>query len=146
MRLLTFLSRICRKKFLLLFLAMAALASCSERHSKTSEGTTHQPVNLVGKEASKTRQSVIPDKAYEVLRYIQKYHRAPKDHVGGKKFGNYEQLLPQKTARGKKVKYQEWDVNPKREGSGRGAERIVTSDDERAWYTADHYRSFIEMH
>lgn len=61
---------------------------------------------------------------------------------GGERFGNREQLLPKTSADGQRIRYQEWDVNPKEPGQGRDAERIVTGDDGSAWYTADHYASF----
>jgi ribonuclease T1 len=87
----------------------------------------------------------IPPKVYEVLAYIRVHNRAPQGHVGGKRFGNYEKLLPIKKVGGGLMYYREWDVNPKINGKNRGKERIVTSDDDRAWYTRDHYRSFVEI-
>jgi guanyl-specific ribonuclease Sa len=33
----------------------------------------------------------------------------------------------------------------KAEGRNRGAERLVTGSDGRAWYTGDHYRTFTEV-
>jgi ribonuclease T1 len=104
--------------------------------------TTIQPERWTAPEKIQNR---IPPKVYEVLAYIRKHNRAPQGHVGGKKFGNYEKLLPIKKANGGLMYYREWDVYPKRKGINRGKERIVTSDDERAWYTNDHYRSFVEI-
>lgn len=43
------------------------------------------------------------------------------------------------------LRFQEWDVNPKKPGRGRDAERIITADDGSAWYTDDHYRSFKQI-
>jgi ribonuclease T1 len=45
---------------------------------------------------------------------------------------------------GKPARYREWDVNPKKKGKNRGAERLVTSE-KRAWYTRDHYETFEEL-
>jgi guanyl-specific ribonuclease Sa len=59
--------------------------------------------------------------------------------------GNYEGLLPRYDSRRKRIEYREWDVRPKAEGRNRGAERLVTGSDGRAWYSADHYRSFLEV-
>ena len=66
-------------------------------------------------------------------------------YVGGRNFQNRERQLDIKDATGKKIKYQEWDVNPKIQGKNRGTERIITGSDNRAWYTNDHYQSFVEI-
>lgn len=64
---------------------------------------------------------------------------------GGQTFRNNERLLPQRTTDGQRITYQEWDVNPKERGRSRDAERIVTGSDGTAWYTDDHYRSFVQI-
>ena len=87
----------------------------------------------------------VPVKVGPVLEYIDKYQRPPEGHVGGRPFGNYEGLQPKKDARGRSIKYQEWDVNPRMPGKNRGPERLVTGSDGSAYYTADHYRSFIKI-
>ncbi len=87
----------------------------------------------------------IPAAAYETLDYIRNYKRAPEGFVGGRKFGNYEKRLPVKTESGMKIAYKEWDIYPKVPGKNRGPERLVTGSDNRAWYTPDHYDSFILM-
>lgn len=53
--------------------------------------------------------------------------------------------LPAKDSSGKKINYQEWDVNPKKAGQGRDAERIITGSDGSAYYTGDHYNTFTRM-
>lgn len=92
-----------------------------------------------------SRQEAIPPKVREVLAYIRAHDRAPANYVGGRKFGNYENHLPKTTPQGQRIQYREWDVNPKRENQNRGAERLVTGSDDRAWYTRDHYNSFVEV-
>ncbi len=87
----------------------------------------------------------IPQKAILVLKYIHEHHKAPEGYVGGRTFGNYENHLPKLDDKGRKIKYQEWDIHPKVDGKNRGAQRLVTGSDERAWYTADHYNSFSEI-
>lgn len=87
----------------------------------------------------------IPEAARKTLAYVRLHRQAPPGYVGGRRFGNYERLLPQQNKVGKRLSYQEWDIYPKKNGRNRGAERIVTSNDERAWYTPDHYKSFKEM-
>ncbi|MGA8329225.1 MAG: ribonuclease domain-containing protein, partial [Mycobacterium sp.] len=65
---------------------------------------------------------------------------------GGGDFRNVtpsgEQLLPTTDASGKRINYQEWDVNPRVPDAGRDAERIITGSDGSAWYTTDHYGTF----
>lgn len=91
------------------------------------------------------KQSKIPQKVYEVLKYIKENGIAPDGYVGGRKFGNYEKLLPQKDENGRRINYQEWDVNPKKQGRNRGVERLVTGSDGRAYFTKNHYKSFINV-
>ena len=56
-------------------------------------------------------------------------------YVGGRRFGNFEHHLDDKDAQGKRIQYQEWDVNRKQQGKNRGAERLVTGSDGKAWYS-----------
>lgn len=89
--------------------------------------------------------STIPANALQVLAYIHAHHEAPPGYEGSRRFGNYEKILPQADASGHRIQYQEWDVHPHLEHVNRGAERIVTGSDGRAWYTRDHYAHFTEM-
>lgn len=41
------------------------------------------------------------------------------------------------------VTYREWDVNPYTKGVDRGSERLVTGSDGSAYFTDDHYESFM---
>lgn len=59
--------------------------------------------------------------------------------IGGDRFGNYEGLLPEKKGRS----WTECDIGF--EGSYRGAERIVFSNDDLIYYTGDHYETFEEI-
>ena len=92
-----------------------------------------------------TSDASIPQKVYQTLAFIKKNNRAPDGYVGGRHFGNYEHHLPKKTPTGTKIEYKEYDVNPKVEGKNRGAQRLVIGDDGSAWYTHNHYKSFIEV-
>ena len=89
--------------------------------------------------------NAIPPKVFKVLDYIKKNGEAMDGYVGGRNFQNRERQLDIKDASGRKIQYQEWDVNPKKQGKNRGAERLVTGSDGRAWYTNDHYQSFVEI-
>ena len=62
---------------------------------------------------------------------------APGMCIGGSRFGNYEGLLPEAPGR----TYTECDIDTLG-ASGRGAKRIVFSNDGLIYYTDDHYESF----
>ena len=62
---------------------------------------------------------------------------APGMSIGGNRFGNYEQALPDGD-------YKECDVNY--EGGYRGDERLVYSDDGSIYYTDDHYATFTQLY
>ncbi len=64
---------------------------------------------------------------------------------GGRTFRNNEGHLPRTDSTGARARYREWDVNPKKPGRSRDAERIITGADGSAWYTLDHYRSFHQI-
>lgn len=66
---------------------------------------------------------------------------APGYCIGGDRFGNYEGLLPEVSG----VTYTECDIDTRFSGEGRGAKRIVYSNDGYIYYTADHYKSFTEI-
>jgi ribonuclease T1 len=100
--------------------------------------STSQDNNYSGKET-------IPQKVYDVLKYVKENNRAMDGYVGGRVFQNRENQLPMKDAQGNIISYQEWDVNPKVEGQNRGTQRMCTGSDSRSWYTNDHYRSFTEI-
>ncbi len=108
----------------------------SKKDKKSDENTSDYQPN---------RQGKIPQKVYEVLKYIKENGEAPDGYVGGRKFGNYEKQLPQKDENGRRINYQEWDVNPKQQGRNRGAERLVTGSNNKAYYTKNHYKTFIEI-
>jgi guanyl-specific ribonuclease Sa len=79
-------------------------------------------------------------KAKEVLEAIQKRHGdSLPGYVGGRIFHNRERTLPP-------GRYREYDVNPQIPGRNRGPERLVIEQRTgKAYYTADHYVTFIPM-
>ena len=93
-----------------------------------------------------TRAAIVPDvagvpqKARDVLAQIEQRHgKPPPGYVGGRAFQNRERHLPRGV-------YREYDVNPKVHGRDRGAERIVIERRSgRAYYTPDHYETFLPM-
>lgn len=116
------------------FISIIALTACGNAGSSSGIQTN-----------SPHAARSIPAEAYEVLAYVQQHNKAPKGYVGGRKFGNFEKRLPQVDRKGKKMNFREWDIYPKVKGKNRGAHRLVTSQDQRAWYTGDHYETFSEM-
>ena len=89
--------------------------------------------------------SQIPAKVYRVLEYVRQNNAPMNGYVGGRNFGNFEKRLPAKDANGRRMKYQEWDVNPQKRGKNRGVERLITAENRQAWYTNDHYATFKEI-
>jgi guanyl-specific ribonuclease Sa len=91
----------------------------------------------------------VPRKVLQVLEYVEKNDHAPEGYEGGRKFLNLgkggDQSLPNFDANANTIKYREWDVNPHEGGRNRGVERLVTGSDGRAYYTSDHYRTFIRV-
>ena len=87
----------------------------------------------------------IPSKVYVVLKYVLAHHTPIPGYVGGREFTNFEKVLPYADASGKKIFYQEWDVNKHVQGVNRGAERLCTGADGRNWYTSDHYITFVQV-
>ncbi len=141
--------------FFLLFLTLTIGACGGKDTGGKHEGVTfteRHPTKETAATKSETPSEAnrhgqeIPQKVYEVLSYVRQNNMPPQGYTGGKYFGNFEKRLPQKDVRGRKMNYREWDVNPKQKGKNRGAERLITSADRRAWYTNDHYGSFIEIH
>ena len=66
---------------------------------------------------------------------------APGKCIGGSYFGNYEGLLPEKEGR----EYTECDIDTLGK-SGRGAKRIIFSNDGLIYYTEDHYETFTLLY
>jgi ribonuclease T1 len=85
-------------------------------------------------------QAGIPQSARETLKALEARHGEPlPGYVGGRAYRNRERALP-------RGHYREYDVHPKVPRGNRGAERIVIDQRTgKAYYTSDHYRSFIPM-
>jgi ribonuclease T1 len=84
--------------------------------------------------------AAVPQKARDLLTRLQERDGVPlPGYVGGRDFQNRERRLPQ-------GRYREYDVNPKIRGRSRDAERIVIEQRTgKAYYTGDHYRTFIPL-
>ena len=99
------------------------------------------PVTEIGEKT----QPAIPQEAYDTYNYVIDHNGAPpQGYKGGKTFLNDGrsggEVLPTNSA-----PFREYDIFPYDPIIGRGAERIVIGVDSRAWYTGDHYSSFILM-
>ncbi|MDF0642771.1 MAG: ribonuclease domain-containing protein [Nitrospira sp.] len=107
----------------------------SELQPPPSNGPTSETDEATSALSQKTE---IPQKAKDLLQTIRDRQGVPPPgYVGGRAFQNRERRLPLGL-------YREYDVNPKRQGRPRDAERIVIEEKTgRAYYTADHYRTFV---
>jgi len=92
----------------------------------------------------KDSQENIPNYVLETLQYIDRFKSAPQGFIGGRRFMNREQKLPINYKNGL-IYYKEWDVFQKIEGKNRGPERLVTGNNSTAYYTNNHYKSFIKI-
>ena len=81
-----------------------------------------------------------PNKAYALLEALQRRNgETLPGYVGGKTFQNRERRLP-------RGRYKEYDVNRRIPGRSRDAERLVIEQDTgKAYYTKDHYRTFLPL-
>jgi dienelactone hydrolase len=95
--------------------------------------------------APKAAPKGVPDKALQILDYVSRHGEPMDGYEGGRTFGNFERRLAQTDDKGQRIKYREWDVNPRRTGANRGTERLVTGSDGSAYYTDDHYSTFKKI-
>jgi guanyl-specific ribonuclease Sa len=104
--------------------------------------TSHFPLSAAVETRTRTSRQTEepPQKARDLLLAIQDRQGKPlPGYVGGRTFHNRERHLPQ-------GHYREYDVNPKLPGRPRDAERIVIEQKTgKAYYTGDHYRTFIPL-
>jgi ribonuclease T1 len=84
--------------------------------------------------------TIPPQKAYDLLKQLEERSGVPlPGYIGGRDFQNRERRLP-------RGYYREYDVNPKIRGRRRDAERIVIEQRTgKAYYTGDHYRTFVSL-
>ncbi|HMW39220.1 MAG: hypothetical protein K1X68_06165 [Saprospiraceae bacterium] len=96
-------------------------------------------------EHSSLLKDTIPSYAEATLNYILQNGKAPVGYVGGRIFSNREKRLVTYNTTGQRIRYQEWDVHPKSKLVHRGAERLITGSDGSAYFTSDHYKTFIKI-
>jgi guanyl-specific ribonuclease Sa len=101
-------------------------------------GTASGPSPVVTSSMGAPTNGAVPDKALQVLDTVRKTGQPPEGYVGGRTFENRENRLP---AAGD---YREFDVDP--HNGQRNAERIIVEwTTKKAWYTGDHYQTFIPL-
>jgi len=125
---------------------MAALAATARPNAdltlQNSSGNSNQSTGA-GKPA-------VPQKATSVVAQIRAGGgNAPAGYVGNRSFLNDGRnggvVLPRTDSVGSPITYKEYDVNPFQPGVNRGAERVVMGSDGSAYYTADHYMTFVPV-
>jgi guanyl-specific ribonuclease Sa len=85
------------------------------------------------------------EKAWNVLDRVLEKGSPLLGYKGGSVFQNLDGRLPSVDGAGNPITYREWDVNPYVKGVNRGPERLVTGSDGSAFYTGDHYNSFLQF-
>lgn len=146
--------------FIIILALLALVKLCNTNYifkDKTSTSTEIKKNNkedFVKKNNTKKERSIqkkninipvgkVPQKVIEVWHYVKENNEAMPGYVGGREFKNREKNLPVENNKGIKIKYFEWDVNPKIKGKNRGTERLVTDNEGKAYYTNNHYKTFI---
>jgi len=138
---------------LVLFVLNLLVLGCKQSTTSTTANNSNNTSSITDNEIQsnpssnkqKTSKDRIPLKVKEVYQYIKENGVAKEGYVGGRRFGNYEKHLPTVDNSNKKIQYTEWDVNPKKKGKNRGTERIVIGSDGSAYYTKNHYNSFLKI-
>lgn len=121
------------------WLVALSLAATGMAPADSGLSTLSQQASPSGR-ADSSRDDGVPRKARDLLKQLQERHGEPlPSYVGGRTFLNRERRLPP-------GRYREYDVNPKIPGRSRDAERLVIEQRTgRAYYTGDHYRTFIRL-
>ncbi|WP_067886085.1 ribonuclease domain-containing protein [Nocardia vaccinii] len=122
----------------------------SQSSSGAASSSKAAAVQVKGTAAPVTsRAAGVPDHAYRTLTEIDAGRWPGSANAPGTKGGdqwmNRGGSLPETDSSGKAISYREWDVNPKKRGQTRDAERIITGSDGSAYYTGDHYKTFTRM-
>ena len=128
-------------------LTVAAVAAILRWAPEASRPPAAPPSGNVAREAPPAAPPVRPRAespalahAREMLTTIQSRDGEPlAGYVGGRAFQNRERRLPP-------GRYREYDVHPRVPGRDRGPERLVIEQSTgRAYYTGDHYRTFVPL-
>ena len=130
-------------RIILLAVLFGVIWFVRHRQRQVSAPAAAEQISQPENRPSGGNQQSAPPYVLDVLRHVRANGTAPEGYVGGREFQNREKRLPAKTPAGERIRYSEWDVHPKVRGKNRGPERLVTGSDRSAWYTADHYKTFL---
>ncbi|MFN0034362.1 MAG: ribonuclease domain-containing protein [Saprospiraceae bacterium] len=130
---------------LLIFAALLAGLWFMWHRQQQAQQPGHTPKPAQTEQGNSQSASKAPAYVLDVLRHIRRNGHAPDGYVGGREFQNREKHLPTKDSDGTRIRYSEWDVRPKVQGQNRGPERLVTGSDHSAYYTRDHYKTFLKI-
>jgi len=137
-----------QKRLIARLLILAALAAVAwfvwHRQHQAQPIGQPAPTSQTGQNTTQN-SSKAPAYVLEVLQFIRRNGHAPEGIVGGREFQNREKRLPTKGPDNKRIRYSEWDVHPKIQGQNRGPERLVTGSDHSAYYSKDHYKTFLKI-
>jgi len=89
-------------------------------------------------------------RARGVTEYANKKNGATQPgYKGGSPYANdgrgNSTILPRQTQSGTSIKYYEYDIFPYQKGVNRGGFRVVIGDNGSAYYTNNHYKSFVQI-
>ena len=91
----------------------------------------------------------IPETARQVAEHAKNTGNAQRGWKGGRTFENDGrgggQVLPRTDENGNAITYKEFDVWPFIKGQNRGSERVVVGSNNAAYYTYNHYQTFIPI-
>lgn len=131
---------------LLIFAVLFAALWIAWRWKQHSQQIVSAPTSTQTSPGSHTPSAAqTPAYVLETLQFIRRNGHAPDGFEGGREFQNKEKKLPAKDAASKRIRYSEWDVHPKIKGQNRGPERLITGSDHSAYFTRDHYKTFLKI-
>ena len=120
------------------FLVALVLLIAYVRYVSPPSGEVTNSPSFASQSSKHPEAASVPQKALDVLAYVRRTGEAPEGYVGGRVFENREGRLPSDGD------YREFDVDP--HNGQRNAERLIVDwNTKQAWYTGDHYRTFIPM-
>lgn len=108
--------------------------------NSTDSAISYSEFLITGTPAAPAETADTPQKARGLLKGILERDGTPlHGYVGGQVFQNRERRLP-------RGRYREYDVNPRPRTGRRDGERLIIEQGTgQAYYTPDHYRTFVPL-
>ena len=123
---------------LILLLVLGAFILYVKLATAPSGGQSPAPTASSPSSVAPVADASVPQKALNVLQIVRTTGQPPDGYVGGRVFENREGRLPSDGD------YREFDVDP--HNGQRNAERLIVEwKTKKAWYTGDHYQTFIPL-